>query len=97
MGWEGSRSHCYSMVDPLSFSSTQSSPYNPHKALRQALKEERHDLMLDHDNEQFIFSFLYLVMILFLNRIWDLYLLICISDISPLSCYDFLAWTEPEI
>ena len=59
MGQEGSRSHCYSMVDPLSFSSTQNSPYNPHKALRQALKEEWHDLMLDHANEQFIVSFCY--------------------------------------
>ena len=33
-------------------------------------------------------------MILFLDRTRDLDLPIYISDISPLTCYDFLSWTE---
>ena len=33
-------------------------------------------------------------MILFLDRSQDLDLLIYISDISPLTSYDFLSWTE---
>ena len=33
-------------------------------------------------------------MILFLDRTWDLDLPIYISDISPLTSYDFLSWTE---
>ena len=42
------------------------------------------------------FSFLYLAMILFLDRTQDLDLPIYISDISPLTSYDFLSWTELE-
>ena len=53
--------------------------------------------MLDHANGQSISLSIALSQFSFLDRTQDLDLPIYISDISPLSHYDFLSWTEPEI
>ena len=68
-----------------------------HAILRQVPSKEQHDLALDHANGRSISLSIALSQFSFLDRMRDLDLPIYISNISPLSCYDFPSWTEPEI
>ena len=56
----------------------------PHMTFGIVSRRKQHDLVLDHANEQFISLSIALSWLFFLNRTWDLDLMIYISNISPL-------------